>query len=273
MRALLAVPGDEGLDHVGNVASGFSDRELDALTVTCGRLEHASSPLTHGSEAAVVGARWVWPTLIGEVEFTGRTASGRLRHPSVSREFNARITDCANKDSSSHINVRLLILNPSASHNLALWAHTRRRTETPITSMTTPGLKASSRAAGSSMLHVRQTAVGLALAVTAAIHVLDLPGKVEEAPYLAVAYVFLIVASIVIIERIFRGGIFIDYLAAMGLSIAILLAFVVNRTVGMPGATGDIGNWLEPLGLLSLVVEGFVVWQAAAAIALLRRER
>lgn len=64
-----------------------------------------------------------------------------------------------------------------------------------------------------------------------------------------------------------------DERAAMGLSIAILLAFVVNRTVGMPGATGDIGNWLEPLGLLSLVVEGFVVWQAAAAIALLRRER
>ena len=139
-----------------------------------------------------------------------------------------------------------------------------------MTTTTTPSRQASSRIAGASTLDVRRIAVGLALAVTAAIHVLDLPGKVEEVPYLAVAYVFLIVASFVIMERIFRKGILIDYLAAIGLGLAILLAFVVNRTVGMPGATDDIGNWLEPLGLLSLVVEGFVVWQAAAAVALLR---
>lgn len=136
---------------------------------------------------------------------------------------------------------------------------------------TTPSRQASVRGAVDSTLDVRRIAVGLALAVTAAIHVLDLPGKVEEAPYLAVSYVFLIVAAVVIMERIFRGGILIDYLAAIGLGLAILLAFVVNRTIGLPGATGDIGNWLEPLGLLSLIVEGFVVWQAAAAVALLRR--
>ena len=135
---------------------------------------------------------------------------------------------------------------------------------------TTPSRQAPSRTAGASTLDVRRIAVGLALAVTAAIHVLDLPSKIEEVPYLAVAYVFLIVASFVIMERLFRRGILIDYLAAIGLGLAILLAFVVNRTVGMPGATDDIGNWLEPLGLLSLVVEGFVVWQAAAAVALLR---
>ena len=138
------------------------------------------------------------------------------------------------------------------------------------TTTTTPSRQAPSRTAGASTLDVRRIAVGLALAVTAAIHVLDLPSKIEEVPYLAVAYVFLIVASFVIMERLFRRGILIDYLAAIGLGLAILLAFVVNRTVGMPGATDDIGNWLEPLGLLSLVVEGFVVWQAAAAVALLR---
>ncbi|MBC7590496.1 MAG: hypothetical protein H7226_05555 [Salinibacterium sp.] len=134
----------------------------------------------------------------------------------------------------------------------------------------TPNRPLVSGAAGSSPLSARQIAVGLALAVTAAIHVLDLPGKIEEVPYLAVAYVFLIVASFVIMERIFRGGKVIDYVAAIALSLAILFAFVVNRTVGMPGATDDIGNWLEPLGLLSLVVESFIVWQAAAALMLLR---
>ncbi|MBC7725350.1 MAG: hypothetical protein H7146_11480 [Burkholderiaceae bacterium] len=116
----------------------------------------------------------------------------------------------------------------------------------------------------------RRIAVGLGLAVTAAIHVLDLPGKIEETPYLAVAYIVLIVAALVIMERLFTVATRIDYAAATVLATAVLLAFVVNRTVGMPGATDDIGNWLEPLGLLSLVVEGFVVWQSIAAIAGMR---
>jgi hypothetical protein len=47
--------------------------------------------------------------------------------------------------------------------------------------------------------------------------------------------------------------------AAAGLAAAVIAAFVVDRTVGMPNATGDIGNWTEPLGLTSLLVEGFVV--------------
>ena len=37
-----------------------------------------------------------------------------------------------------------------------------------------------------------------------------------------------------------------------------MAGYIVNRTVGLPGATGDIGNWTEPLGLASLVVEGLV---------------
>ena len=140
-----------------------------------------------------------------------------------------------------------------------------------MTTTTNNSRRATSAAAGESVLGVRRIAVGLGLAVTAAIHVLDLPGKVEETPYLAVAYVFLIVAAVVLMERMFRGAVLVDYLASIGLALGILAAFAVNRTVGLPGAMGDIGNWLEPLGLLSLVVEAFVVWQAAAAIAILRR--
>jgi hypothetical protein len=39
----------------------------------------------------------------------------------------------------------------------------------------------------------------------------------------------------------------------------------------MPAATGGIYNWLEPLGLLSLVVEAFVLWQSVAAVVGLSR--
>ena len=100
----------------------------------------------------------------------------------------------------------------------------------------------------------RRVAVGLGLASVAAIHILDLPGKFAETPYLAVLYILLIIASFVLTERLFVAGTQRDFLAAAALSVAVIASFTINRTVGMPGATGDIGNWLDPLGLLSIVV-------------------
>ncbi|KGJ72794.1 hypothetical protein GY21_13095 [Cryobacterium roopkundense] len=115
-------------------------------------------------------------------------------------------------------------------------------------------------------LNHRRMAVGISLASIAAIHVLDLPGKLAETPYLGVGYIMIIIASLVLMERLFVVGSRRDFIAAAALSGAVIVGFVINRTVGMPGAMDDIGNWLEPLGLLSILVEGFVVWQALAAI-------
>jgi len=47
-----------------------------------------------------------------------------------------------------------------------------------------------------------------------------------------------------------------------------MIAFVIDRTVGLPNATTDIGNWTEPLGLASLYVEGVTVCAAVWAIRL-----
>ncbi|TFD87813.1 hypothetical protein [Cryobacterium serini] len=122
-------------------------------------------------------------------------------------------------------------------------------------------------------LLMRRITVGLSLAVVGAIHILDLPGKFAETPYLAFAYIGLILVAAVLVERVLVVGSRIDFLAAAALSAAVIIGFIVNRTVGMPMATGDIGNWLEPLGLLSLTVEGFVIWQALVAVALHRTRR
>ena len=109
----------------------------------------------------------------------------------------------------------------------------------------------------------RRAAVGLGLASIGAIHILDLPGKLAETPYLAAFYIALVIAAFVLTERLF--------IAAAALSAAVIVGFTINRTVGMPGATGDIGNWLEPHGLLSLVVESFVLWKSVAAVVGLSR--
>jgi hypothetical protein len=118
---------------------------------------------------------------------------------------------------------------------------------------------------------VRRALAAIGLVGIALIHVLDLPGKLEEAPYLGVAYLALIGASLVAAEALVRRDTVLAWLATGGIALATLGGYIVNRTIGMPGAMDDIGNWLEPLGLASLFVEGAVA--ALALIGLTRRAR
>jgi hypothetical protein len=100
----------------------------------------------------------------------------------------------------------------------------------------------------------------------ALIHLLDLPGKLEETPYLGVAFILLIIASLLLAAMLARRDDQMAWRATAALAAAVILGYVVNRTVGLPGAMDDLGNWLEPLGLASLFVEGTVVATAVSAI-------
>lgn len=60
-------------------------------------------------------------------------------------------------------------------------------------------------------------------------------------------------------------------LAAGALAAGALAGFVLNRSVGLPNATGDIGNWVEPLGLSSMVVEVMVILAALGGTVLAGR--
>ncbi len=130
-----------------------------------------------------------------------------------------------------------------------------------------------SREALRSRLHNRRSAVILGLAGLAGVHVMDLPAKFTETPYLGWAYIGIILFAVVVIERLTVKGSFLDYLGAAGVSLAVLGGYVINRTVGMPGAMGDIGNWFEPLGLLSIFIELFAVWHSLAGFLVLLKIR
>ena len=90
------------------------------------------------------------------------------------------------------------------------------------------------------------------------IHWLDLPSKLSEVPYLGYAYIALMVgsalAAILLLQDDKRGW-------ALGGALALgsIIAYVLNRTVGLPYAMDDISNWLEPLGVYSLIAEGVMV--------------
>lgn len=120
---------------------------------------------------------------------------------------------------------------------------------------------------------LRRSITALGLLAIAIIHILDLPSKWNEVRYLGVGYVGVIIVSLVLVERIVMKKDVIDYYLAAALSGSVLAGFIMTRTVGMPGALDDIGNWLEPVGLVSIVVEAFVVWNSLRAVKEITAER
>jgi hypothetical protein len=110
---------------------------------------------------------------------------------------------------------------------------------------------------------VRDAAVRAAAAAgvgaIAVIHAVDSVGKWTETRYIFWLYMLLIAGCIVTVAALLFVRSPAALLAAAGLAATVIVAYVLDRTVGLPNAFGDIGNWVEPLGLASLVVEGFVV--------------
>ncbi len=99
----------------------------------------------------------------------------------------------------------------------------------------------------SNRLANRRTLTILGLSGLIVVHVLDLPSKIAEVPYLACAYGATILAAGILIERIASRDRAIDYLASAALALSVLVAFVINRTLGMPLATDDIGNQVRQM--------------------------
>lgn len=79
---LLGIPGDEGLQYVGKVGTGFTQRTLDNLMKALGPLERKTSPFTSVPREVERDAHWVTPRIVGEVAFGEWTQGGNLRHPS-----------------------------------------------------------------------------------------------------------------------------------------------------------------------------------------------
>ena len=111
-------------------------------------------------------------------------------------------------------------------------------------------------------------AVGVVgFAAVALIHVLDLQSKFHETPYLGVAYLLLIVGMLYASFELIRGNTHRGWVVGGGIAALTFAGYAVNRTWGMPGAMDDVGNWLEPLGLASLFVEGAIALLAVWAVA------
>lgn len=79
---LVAVPDAQGrLRYAGRVGTGFSDRDLEQITVTLASRARKTPPADDVPATDRRDAQWVRADLVGEVQHTERTEDGRMRHP------------------------------------------------------------------------------------------------------------------------------------------------------------------------------------------------
>jgi uncharacterized membrane protein YfcA len=96
-----------------------------------------------------------------------------------------------------------------------------------------------------------------AIVIVGLIHLINSPGDLEEGSYTGVLYLANFFGALVAAVGIYRGkrwGWVLGWLVAGGA----FAGYVISRTVGLPGLPVET-EWLEPLGVLSLVVEGLFI--------------
>lgn len=99
----------------------------------------------------------------------------------------------------------------------------------------------------------------------AAIHVIDqggIPGS-KTPLYVGYGYYALELIGVVTAVLLIAGAIRVGWFLAIGVAAGPFIGYMLSRGPGLPGYTDDIGNWTEPLGLVSLVVEALLFAFAA----------
>ncbi|MCY7364926.1 MAG: hypothetical protein LH469_06415 [Frankiaceae bacterium] len=119
-------------------------------------------------------------------------------------------------------------------------------------------------------LPARLAGAGLAVAV-GWVHVVDqggLPGN-KEPRYVGVGYWLIELAAIAVAVLLLAPGtgrarglladrLRAGWVLAVGVALGPLVGYVLSRGPGLPSYTDDKGAWLEPIGILSLVLEALL---------------
>jgi hypothetical protein len=116
-----------------------------------------------------------------------------------------------------------------------------------------------------------RSVLAAAAAVAAIAHVPVIPPHLEEAPYMGVLFIVLTAAcGFLGVAALVRGGRAVYLLTVITCGLAVL-GYAATRLVAFPMLADDVGNWLEPLGVVSIVSESIAV--AAALVGLRRASR
>src|SRR5689334_3194664 len=99
----------------------------------------------------------------------------------------------------------------------------------------------------------QRAVVAVAALVAAGAHVPVIAPHLDEAPYMGVLFVVLTVGCLVIAAAaLVRDTAAVYALAVLTCGLAVI-GYVATRLVPFPMLGDDVGNWLEPLGVVSVL--------------------
>lgn len=107
-----------------------------------------------------------------------------------------------------------------------------------------------------------------ALLVIAGIaHIPVTPQHLEEAPYVGFLFIALTVVCFGLALVLLRHDTAVLWAAVGLVTVMAVLAYLVSRLTPLPQIGDDVGNWTEPLGLVSITSEFLAAALAATALA------
>jgi len=113
--------------------------------------------------------------------------------------------------------------------------------------------------------------VVLSAVVAAVAHIPVIKPHLSEAPYMGALFILLTAACLALAATLtFHDGIVVYALSILTCGLAVI-GYAATRLVAFPMLSDDVGNWLEPLGVVSIITESLVVVSACFAIRSSRR--
>jgi hypothetical protein len=109
--------------------------------------------------------------------------------------------------------------------------------------------------------------VAAALAVVCVVHLLDGPGSLQDQFYVGALELALAAACVPLLVLLLIHPSRALWRSALVLNAAALIAYLLSRTVGLPGSTDDVGNWGQALGVVNVFAEVGVIALAAAVLS------
>lgn len=104
-----------------------------------------------------------------------------------------------------------------------------------------------------------------ALAAIAVVHVVDGLASLSDVAYVGGLELSLSAACVLLIGVLLVHATPLTWKATGALMAVAAMTFLASRTVGLPDATDDVGNWGPSSGIASLAVEVVLVLMAARA--------
>jgi hypothetical protein len=104
-------------------------------------------------------------------------------------------------------------------------------------------------------------------AISAAAHVPVLREHFDEVPYIGIEFLVLIIACLLIATAAVAWDSAALYAAAAITCTSAVAAYVTTRVTALPGLADDVGDWLEPLGMVAIFAEIATVVVAIWALA------